>query len=130
MFFIELFVSGDIPGYGRRHVAERLGSLHELSAGGERLGDAGADVIRNLSQVVVHEPDVWVAAERALGPADRPRYVVRVYVPGPWRCGVVVPLGPEAVTLEEDGALRALCCADCREGYVDKRRKDAARRRT
>ncbi|MFB4290684.1 YHS domain protein [Nonomuraea sp. ATR24] len=198
MMFIELFVPKGVLDSDRRLVAERLGSLHELTGGGELIGDATAEVFRSMFQVVVHEPDVWVAAGRALGPGDRPRYLVRVYVPGPWRkdmseavvsyatkvlresdgrdpdvqvhvlgvpeggiglngrattsegivellnapveadlaagraardpmCGVIVPLDDDAVTLEEDGVLHAFCCSGCRDVYVDRRARQAAR---
>ncbi|WP_049577760.1 hypothetical protein [Nonomuraea sp. SBT364] len=198
MMFIELFVPKGTLDSDRRLVAERLGSLHELTGGGELIGAGTAHVFRSMFQVVVHEPDVWVAAERALVPADRPRYLVRVHVPGPWRkdmseaviayatkvlkesdgrdpdvqvhvlgvpeggigldgaattsegiielmnaperdalaagtaardplCGVLVPLDDDAVTLEEDGVLHAFCCADCRDVYVERRRKQSTR---
>jgi hypothetical protein len=86
MMFVELFApKGTLDADRRRRVAERLGSLHELTEGEESIGAGTAQVFRSMFQVVVHEPDVWVAAERVHDPADRPRYLVRVYVPGPWR---------------------------------------------
>ena len=220
MIFIELFVpKGALDPGQKRRVAERLGSIEELGAGteGESTMAAGpAAVFGALFHVVVHEPDVWVVGERALGPEDRPRFLVRVHVPGPWRkdmseilisdatriiaeeccvvaeergvgapsysdpahsdldvqvhvvgvsegsiglggavttsqgivdlmnrplvdaaargealedpvCGMLVPLGPDAVTLEWDGELLAFCCRGCRDGFVEKRHRAAAR---
>lgn len=40
--------------------------------------DAVLDKARALTNVLVHEPDVWVTAD------DAPRYLVRVVVPGSW----------------------------------------------
>ncbi|MFG1946807.1 YHS domain protein [Nonomuraea sp. NPDC048826] len=195
MMFVELFTPwGNLDATGRRLVAGRLGSLCELTGGGAPVGDGTAEVFRSMFQVVVHEPEVWVAGDRPLGPADRPHYLVRVYVPGPWRkdmshtvieyvtrvinevdggnpavqvhvlgvpeggigldgrartsaeivdllsephqaelgagraardplCGVIVPLGDDAITLEADGTLHAFCCAGCRDAYVGRRER-------
>lgn len=208
MIFIELFVpKGALGPDRRRRVAERLGSIEELGAGTEGESDMAAGsaaVFGSMFQVVVHEPEVWVVGERALGPEDRPRYLVRVHVPGPWRkdlsatvisdvtrivaqecavgdaayrdldiqvhvigvsegsigmrgevttshgivelmnrpladaatrgealedpmCGMLVPLGPATATVELDGELFAFCCGGCRDGFVEKRRRAAAR---
>lgn len=40
--------------------------------------DAVLDKARALTNVLVHEPDVWVTAD------DAPRYLVRMVVPGSW----------------------------------------------
>ncbi|MET9863070.1 hypothetical protein ABZY93_27970 [Streptomyces smyrnaeus] len=44
------------------------------------------DAQRTITQVLVHEPAAWVLGVRpAADPADPPRYLVRVTVPGSWR---------------------------------------------
>ncbi|GAA2105052.1 hypothetical protein GCM10009801_81160 [Streptomyces albiaxialis] len=47
------------------------------------------DVARTLAQALVHETDGWFVGSRpgenGADPADPPRYVVRVSVPGAWR---------------------------------------------
>ncbi|MEU8245493.1 YHS domain protein [Nonomuraea sp. NPDC048916] len=89
MIFVELFVPrGSLDADRLRRVAERLGSLYEL-AEGEHMQAGTADVFRSLFQVVVHEPEVWVAGER---PVTTPRYVVRAHVPGPWRKDMSGPI--------------------------------------
>jgi YHS domain-containing protein/phenylpyruvate tautomerase PptA (4-oxalocrotonate tautomerase family) len=83
MMFIELFVSkGALGEEQRRQLAERLVTelMYEESAPAAVL-EAG----RALTQVVVHEPDIWVVGGRAVDSAEPPRYVVRVSVPGSWR---------------------------------------------
>lgn len=43
------------------------------------------DFLDSLNHVVVHEIGAWIVDGRQLDPAEPPRYVVRVSVPGPWR---------------------------------------------
>lgn len=206
MIFIELFVPANtLRPEQRQELARRVGSVSELTEG-EGLHAGWAEVIGSLFQVVVHEPEIWVADQETVDPQGPPRYLVRVYVPAPWRkdmsahmisyitkvisevdgqperfgtqpvvqvhvlgvseggiglygratsseeivemisapyadelaagralvdplCGVTVPLNDDAVTLELDGTLYAFCCADCREAFVRKREKEAARSR-
>ncbi|OEV03889.1 YHS domain protein [Streptomyces oceani] len=92
MMFIELFVSeAALTPEGRRRVARRLGVLQEMTAGtpeegeGEVMAPRSAAVAAAMFQVVVHEPEIWVASERVLTTQDPPRCLVRVHVPGPWR---------------------------------------------
>lgn len=210
MMFIELFVSkGALDPEQRRRVAERLSTIQELDDGdpeGEatQMASRSAAVAASMFQVVVHEPEIWVASEKALERGDPPRCLVRVHVPGPWRkdmsetlvsyatrivaeavddgdrpyreptvqvhvvgisegsiglfgevatsedivgmlskpyeqdaaegralkdpmCGVLVPLEENTATLELDGVLYAFCCSGCRQGFLEKRRKEAAR---
>ncbi|WP_216212328.1 hypothetical protein [Amycolatopsis aidingensis] len=94
MFFVELFVSkGALEPEQRRRVARRLGRLGELSDGEpaegadevSEMAPRSAAVAAAMFQVVVHEPEIWVAAENLVTPEGPPRCVVRVHVPGPWR---------------------------------------------
>ncbi|MFE3461715.1 YHS domain protein [Nocardiopsis aegyptia] len=85
MMFIELFASpGALDADTRERVAERLGSVWELTEGEGILPEAMA-VLGSLVQVVVHEPVTWVGSERALAPDSAPHFMIRVHVPGPWR---------------------------------------------
>ncbi|MFC4377746.1 hypothetical protein ACFO5K_27075 [Nocardia halotolerans] len=91
MMFIELFLSeGALDPAQRRRVAQRLGTIHELGAGepedsGEQMAPRSAAVFASMFQVVVHEPQIWVAGEHALTEQDPPHCLVRIHVPGPWR---------------------------------------------
>jgi YHS domain-containing protein/phenylpyruvate tautomerase PptA (4-oxalocrotonate tautomerase family) len=83
MMFIELFApKGALSEEQRRQIAERLVTevMYEESAPAAVL-EAG----RAFTQVVVHEPDAWIVGGRPVDPAEPPRYVVRVSVPGSWR---------------------------------------------
>ncbi len=42
-------------------------------------------------------------------------------------CGVYVVLDESAVTLERDGVLHGFCCAGCRDAFIEKEEKAAAR---
>ncbi|RDI44425.1 YHS domain protein [Nocardia mexicana] len=91
MMFIELFLSeGALDPAQRRRVAQRLGTIHELGAGepesgGDEMAPRSAAVFASMFQVVVHEPQIWVAGESALTEQDPPHCLVRIHVPGPWR---------------------------------------------
>jgi YHS domain-containing protein len=97
MMFLELFVPrGALDADGLRGLAERL-TMRQLLTHVDALRDViGAqeassanpgvvDFLDSLNHVVVHEIGAWIAGSRALDPAEPPRYVVRVSVPGPWR---------------------------------------------
>ena len=85
MMFIELFASrGALDTDARGRVAERLGSVWELTEGEDVLPGA-MSVLGSLVQVVVREPETWVGGERALTPDSAPHFMIRVHVPGPWR---------------------------------------------
>lgn len=96
MMFCELFVPRGAHGAEElRAVARRL-TMKELLphidaipevAGAEEAATANpgvVDFLDSITHVVVHEIDTWIVDSRPLT-ADAPRYVVRVYVPGPWR---------------------------------------------
>ncbi|MEV3963126.1 hypothetical protein AB0M34_19875 [Nocardia sp. NPDC050193] len=91
MMFIELFLSaGALGSDQRRRVARRLGTIQELGAGepgseGGEMAPRSAAVFASMFQVVVHEPQIWVAGERVLSEQDPPHCLVRIHVPGPWR---------------------------------------------
>ncbi|MCX0269647.1 hypothetical protein NLM24_02750 [Nocardia zapadnayensis] len=91
MMFIELFLSaGALGPEQRKRVARRLGTIHELGAGepgseGDEMAPRSAAVFASMFQVVVHEPQIWVAGERVLTEQDPPHCLVRIHVPGPWR---------------------------------------------
>ena len=80
MTFIELFApAGTLDDAQRSHLGERL--VTELI----RADGAPPEIIergREMTWLVVHEPEVWTVGGRPVGPADPPRYVVRVSVPG------------------------------------------------
>ncbi|WP_067970828.1 YHS domain protein [Nocardiopsis trehalosi] len=85
MMFIELSVPrGSVPPERLRRVAERLGTVTELTEG-EAIPSGWERALGSLMQVVVHEPAVWVVDQHALGADPAPRYAVRFHVPGPWR---------------------------------------------
>ncbi|NKY33097.1 YHS domain protein [Nocardia speluncae] len=90
MMFVELFLSeGALDPERRRRAARRLGTIHELGAGepggGEEMAPRSAAVFASMYQVVVHEPQIWVAGEQVLTEQDPPHCLVRIHVPGPWR---------------------------------------------
>ncbi|WP_280270105.1 hypothetical protein [Nocardia wallacei] len=91
MMFIELFLSaGALDPAQRRRAAQRLGTIHELGAGEpgsgeEHMAPRSAAVFASMVQVVVHEPQLWVAGEHALTAQDPPHCLIRIHVPGPWR---------------------------------------------
>lgn len=97
MIFLELFVPrGAFSAEALPGLAERL-TLRQLLTHVDVIGDAVdvgdqpianpgvMDFVESISHVVVHEIGTWVAGGRLAGPAGSPRYVARVYVPGPWR---------------------------------------------
>ncbi|MEV0342791.1 ATPase [Nocardia sp. NPDC050713] len=77
MMTIELFVSpGVLDAERKQALAERI--LHALTTE-ESAPDAVLDKARELTHVLVREPEVWATG----GPAA-PRYLVRLTVPGAW----------------------------------------------
>lgn len=85
MMFIEIFVPKDtLRPQQRQELARRVGSVLELTEG-EGLHAGWTEVIGSLFQVVLHEPETWVVDQQLLGSDSAPRYLVRVYVPAPWR---------------------------------------------
>jgi phenylpyruvate tautomerase PptA (4-oxalocrotonate tautomerase family) len=83
MMLVELFAPrGTLTGRRRREVVERLCTelLHE-----EGVPPAVAEASRTATHVVVHEPATWMVGGR---PAEGPRFVVRVSVPGAWRAEI------------------------------------------
>lgn len=97
MMFLELFVPRGTFGTDElRRLAERLTMKQLLThvdairdvvdVGEAASANAGVlDFIDSINHVVVHEVGTWIAGGRPLGPDGPPRYVARVYVPGPWR---------------------------------------------
>jgi YHS domain-containing protein len=83
MMFIEVFASkGTLGTEQRQRIGERLVTelMYEESAPAAVI-DSG----RALCQVVFHEPEVWIAGERAVDPGEPARYLVRVSLPSAWR---------------------------------------------
>ncbi|MET8777867.1 ATPase [Nocardia sp. NPDC004654] len=77
MMTIELFVSpGVLDAERKQALAERI--LHALTTE-DSAPDAVLDKARELTHVLVREPEVWATG----GPAA-PRYLVRLTVPGAW----------------------------------------------
>ncbi|WP_067839149.1 YHS domain-containing protein [Nocardia lijiangensis] len=99
MMTIELFVTAGVLDAERKHLlAERI--LHTLTTE-DGAPDAVLDKARELTHVLVREPDVWATG----GPAA-PRYLVRLTVPGSWSnnphfAGHVVPAITEAIAATE-----------------------------
>jgi YHS domain-containing protein len=97
MMFLELFVPrGTLRTDQLPRLAERL-TMKQLLTHVEAIRDvvdateaasanAGVvDFLDSINHVVVHEIGTWIADGRRLDPTEPPRYVARVYVPGPWR---------------------------------------------
>lgn len=85
MRFVEVFVpKGALTQDQIGLLTQRL-TLHGMHDGGGSADPGVLDFLESITHVVVHEPTAWVAGGQALGPAEPPRYVVRVHVPGPWR---------------------------------------------
>lgn len=93
MMFTEVFVPRDALSSAQlERLAQRLTTrgLHDRPGENRRPDDIHADpgvldFLESITHVVVHEVDVWVAGGRRLDRTQPPRYVVRVWVPGPWR---------------------------------------------
>lgn len=98
MMFVELFVpKGTYSQETLRQLGQRLVAALLAQPDGtprqetkDRTGLESADpgvveFLSSITHVVVHEPDTWITAGRALGPDEPPRYVVRVHVPSAWR---------------------------------------------
>lgn len=82
MMFVELFVPKDaLSTEERRRISERL--MQTMSE--ESAPAAVIEAWRSISQMVVHEMDVWIVGGRVVEPTEPPRFVVRVSVPGAWR---------------------------------------------
>lgn len=102
MMFLELFVPRGTYGDEQlRRLAESLTMKRLLThvdairdvidAAEESSANPGVlDFLESINHVVVHEIGTWIVGGRVLGPAEPPRYVARVCVPGPWR----KPLSP------------------------------------
>lgn len=91
MMFTEVFVpAGALDREARTRLARRLtvrglyGGAQQSATDGERADPGVLAFLETITHVVVHEADVWVADGDVVVDAA-PRYVVRVYVPGPWR---------------------------------------------
>lgn len=84
MIFVELFAS---PGTLTREQRGRLS--RDLMTGVMPAQDgAPPEAVasaRAYTQVVIHEPETWIAGGDTIGPPERPRYLVRVTVPVTWR---------------------------------------------
>jgi len=82
MLFIELFApKGALSTEQRHQISQRF--IEVMSD--ESAPAAVIEAWRAISQVVIHEPDTWIVGGRPIDPAEPPRYVVRVSVPGAWR---------------------------------------------
>ncbi|WP_435590445.1 ATPase [Nocardia sp. bgisy118] len=96
---IELFVTVGVLDAERKHaLAERI--LYALTTEDDA-PDTVLDKARELTHVLVREPDVWATG----GPAA-PRYLVRLTVPGSWSnnprfADHVVPMITEAIAATE-----------------------------
>lgn len=97
MMFLEVFVpSGACDSGQLRELAERL-TLRQLlthvdairdvvdASEGSSVNPGVLELVDSVNHVVVHEIGTWIAGGRPLDPAAPPRYLVRAYVPGPWR---------------------------------------------
>ena len=85
MLLIEVFVPrGALSETEKETLATRL--IDTLMVEDDSHAMEILDAQRTLTQVLVHEPATWVLGQRpAADPADPPRYLVRVTVPGSWR---------------------------------------------
>ncbi|GLY87239.1 YHS domain protein [Actinoallomurus iriomotensis] len=116
MMFLELYVPrGTYSADQLRRLAESLTMKQLLThvdairdvidaSEGSSANPGVLDFLESINHVVVHEIGTWIVGGRALGPAEPPRYVARVYVPGPWR----KPLSPFFIA----SITRALAQAD------------------
>lgn len=97
MMFLELFVPrGAFSAEQLRELAGRL-TMRQLLAHADAIRDVvdaseGSsanpgvlDFIDSVNHVVLHEIGTWITDGRLLDHAGPPRYLVRAYVPGPWR---------------------------------------------
>ena len=93
MMFTELFVpkgthsTEELGRIAQRLTAHTLLDEAEPSNGSsaERADPGVLNFLESITHVVVHEVEVWIAGGKRQDAAQPPRYVVRVYVPGPWR---------------------------------------------
>lgn len=83
MMLIELFVPAGVYGEEeRRDLGRRLVTAIIGHDGAPESVLASA---RAMCQVIVHEPATWIVGDPAVDPADPPRFIVRMSVPGSWR---------------------------------------------
>ncbi len=97
MMLIELFVPrGTFSPEELRRLAGRLTMKQLLThvdairdivdaSEGSSANPGVLDFVESINHVVVHEIGTWIAGGSPLDPAGSPRYLARVYVPGPWR---------------------------------------------
>ncbi len=97
MIFVELyapcgvFSEGDLRELaGRLTIRELLTHVDAIrdvldASEGSSVNPGVMDFVDSVNHVVVHEIGTWIVGGRALSPGEPPRYVARVYVPGPWR---------------------------------------------
>jgi YHS domain-containing protein len=116
MMFLELFVPRGAFGPDElQRLAERLTMKQLLThvdairdvVGASEASSANAgvvDFLDSINHVVVHEIGTWIVGGRRRAPGAPPRYVARVFVPGPWRKAMSAFL-IASIT-------RALCLAD------------------
>lgn len=85
MFLIEVYVPrGVFAAPEQESIARRLLDAIMVEDGSHAV--EVLDSMRNLMQVLVHEPSTWVVADRGhADPANPPRYLVRVTLPAAWR---------------------------------------------
>ncbi|HEY6737663.1 MAG TPA: hypothetical protein VI076_02350 [Actinopolymorphaceae bacterium] len=86
MMFVEAFVpKGALTDDQLDRLAQELTFRGVHGADAEQVDPGVLDFLESLTNVVIHQADVWIGGGRRLGPGRPPRYVVRVHVPGPWR---------------------------------------------
>ncbi|MFE0879456.1 hypothetical protein ACFW4X_32035 [Streptomyces smyrnaeus] len=85
MLLIEVFTpKGALSEEERQELGKRL--IDTLMVEDDSHAIEILDAQRTITQVLVHEPAAWALGVRpAADPADPPRYLVRVTVPGSWR---------------------------------------------
>ncbi|MBQ1158137.1 hypothetical protein KBZ21_08255 [Streptomyces sp. A73] len=85
MLLIEVFTpKGALSEEERQELGKRL--IDTLMVEDDSHALEILDAQRTITQVLVHEPTAWVLGVRPTAdPADPPRYLVRVTVPGSWR---------------------------------------------
>lgn len=94
MIFVELFAS---PGALTREQRDRIGRdlLTGLMPAQDGAPPEAVASAHAYTQVVIHEPETWIAGGYSIGPPEQPRYLVRVTVPVSWRKDMSTIIIPE-----------------------------------
>lgn len=108
MIFVELFApAGTLTPRQRRRIGEEL--VTAVVPEQEGAPPESVESARAFTQVVVHEPEMWIAGGNPPAPAEASRYLVRVSLPGSWRkeiAPIIIPAITDVLARAEADSAR------------------------